>query len=1009
MSEDTFQLPQTIGELPNAGPLSGTEYIEGEQGGVSVRILLSALFSQGDSAYELAVANGFVGNVSAWLASLHGKSAYDIAQQLGYTGTASQWIVSLKGIQGERGLTGNNGSDGARGADGRSAYDVAVAGGFTGGQADWLLSLKGLKGDTGERGLQGIPGNPGTNGTNGTNGAAGADGLSAYQIAVNGGFSGTMSEWLLSLKGADGGAGFSTGAAVFVDINGNDSTAVLGSPSKPFKTINAALDALPSTGGDVFLSVGRHAPVAGDYDLANSKMRSNLRFYGSGMPELDSYTAPTRLVSTSGTVIDGPLTFHSTRHNCQVMNLGVDSGSNVCATRYGGTAQEALIFGNVGQVSQLAQARNLVVENVVALCQSATALVHGMLFENVADPYVNNVRSYFGVHGVVIKSIGGRFSNILSKGHYQDVLIVKESNFNNDTAPCHDVVVTNVTGGALAAGDTPYGISLQTSHTRPLERIVINGVSLTGISTAELQTISPSTGVVKNIRIDNFVTDNGTIRTQLANAEPSTIIVNGKALAGGAEAGTLTVKEVDGAPSIAATTIVFPNGTLSDGGDGQAIYTPPASSGGGDGTPSEGALYVPGEPWKLIGEPGNAQWNPGYSAFSADYHPAYRKIKGRVYLKGLYKGGSGLAFTLPAGYRPAEISRHPAGTSGLPGGVSIGVDGTLAMEYGNSSIFVALDSVSFECADYEAESRDYIAQASVGDLVLIGRTVIQGGEPTIDFLGFDPSTFASYELVLDDLRPSGAESSLRMRLVADGTPYVGATQSFRNFRFTSSSSGIEGAPADTSLSVSSVVEKMGLNFGVTGKVELSNLGSSVLTKRATWLVDAVNAAGLPLTVVGSGSVEGVATPFNGVRLFFDASTFGRGSAALYGRLKASVGSAAVPSDDGSQPITWRDVTANRTVRVSDFYEAGKRISPGLAVNLSTAVVITVPSDASQAIAVGSSIAVYHEGTGNLTFAWESGVLLTKRGGQYQSAGQEAMLVLTKRGPNKWVLSGDIAP
>jgi hypothetical protein len=44
---------------------------------------------------------------------------------------------------------------------------------------------------------------------------------------------------------------------------------------------------------------------------------------------------------------------------------------------------------------------------------------------------------------------------------------------------------------------------------------------------------------------------------------------------------TVTVKEVDGAPSVAADTIIFPNGTLTDNGSGDITYTPGA---GGSGT-----------------------------------------------------------------------------------------------------------------------------------------------------------------------------------------------------------------------------------------------------------------------------------------------------------------------------------------------------------------------------------------------------------------------------------------
>lgn len=43
-----------------------------------------------------------------------------------------------------------------------------------------------------------------TNGVNGADGANGSDGKSAYQIAVDNGFTGTEAEWLESLKGSDG-------------------------------------------------------------------------------------------------------------------------------------------------------------------------------------------------------------------------------------------------------------------------------------------------------------------------------------------------------------------------------------------------------------------------------------------------------------------------------------------------------------------------------------------------------------------------------------------------------------------------------------------------------------------------------------------------------------------------------------------------------------------------------------------------------------------------------------
>lgn len=59
----------------------------------------------------------------------------------------------------------------------------------------------------GEKGEQGSAGNDGKNGANGRDGLNGKDGLSAYQIAVQNGYVGTQSQWLPSLKGAQGNKG----------------------------------------------------------------------------------------------------------------------------------------------------------------------------------------------------------------------------------------------------------------------------------------------------------------------------------------------------------------------------------------------------------------------------------------------------------------------------------------------------------------------------------------------------------------------------------------------------------------------------------------------------------------------------------------------------------------------------------------------------------------------------------------------------------------------------------
>lgn len=69
------------------------------------------------------------------------------------------------------------------GVDGKTAYDLAVEKGYKGTLKEWLESLKGLDGQNG------------------------SEGKSAYELAVEKGYTGTLEEWLLSLNGTNGSNG----------------------------------------------------------------------------------------------------------------------------------------------------------------------------------------------------------------------------------------------------------------------------------------------------------------------------------------------------------------------------------------------------------------------------------------------------------------------------------------------------------------------------------------------------------------------------------------------------------------------------------------------------------------------------------------------------------------------------------------------------------------------------------------------------------------------------------
>lgn len=157
----------------------------------------------GESAYELAQQQGFTGTLIEWLSSLHGADGSDGKDGLdGLNGRDG-----TDGRNGADGLNGSDGKDGSNGVDGKSAYQIARDAGYGGTETQWLDSLKGADGKNGlngSDGKNGADGKNGVDGTNGVNGKDGANGKSAYEVAVANGYSGTQVQWLASLKGADG-------------------------------------------------------------------------------------------------------------------------------------------------------------------------------------------------------------------------------------------------------------------------------------------------------------------------------------------------------------------------------------------------------------------------------------------------------------------------------------------------------------------------------------------------------------------------------------------------------------------------------------------------------------------------------------------------------------------------------------------------------------------------------------------------------------------------------------
>ncbi|WP_270235071.1 collagen-like protein [Lacticaseibacillus suilingensis] len=205
------------------------ENVTGLSGGLVSSITVDEFIQQfSDLSQQLkqevavAIANGLKGDKGA-----DGLSAYQIAVINGYKGSQSDWLASLVGPTGLKGEKGNPGKDfkivktfpsiAAMNGDGFSDGDFTMIASDVNDPDDgklyvWngtsftyiadLSGSQGIKGDTGKTGEKGDPGKQGE------------QGLSAYQVAVNAGFSGSVDQWLTSLIGAKGDKGIKGDDAV---------------------------------------------------------------------------------------------------------------------------------------------------------------------------------------------------------------------------------------------------------------------------------------------------------------------------------------------------------------------------------------------------------------------------------------------------------------------------------------------------------------------------------------------------------------------------------------------------------------------------------------------------------------------------------------------------------------------------------------------------------------------------------------------------------------------------
>ena len=178
-------------------------------------------------------------------------------------------LSGCEGVEGPQGIQGEKGEKGEAGADGKSAYELACDNGFEGTLTEWLASLAGkdgqaaAKGDKGDTGATGAKGEKGEKGDKGDIGATGAKGEKGDKGDT--GATGAKGE-----KGDKGDAGVGIVSIVKTATNGNVDTYTItftDGTTTTFEIVNAPTEPQEGTEGLDFypLADGTYGAKANRY------------------------------------------------------------------------------------------------------------------------------------------------------------------------------------------------------------------------------------------------------------------------------------------------------------------------------------------------------------------------------------------------------------------------------------------------------------------------------------------------------------------------------------------------------------------------------------------------------------------------------------------------------------------------------------------------------------------------------------------------------------------------
>lgn len=267
---------------------------------------------------------------------------------------------------------------------------------------------------------------------------------------------------------------FTSSYIAYVDsLLGDNSTAQVNNPTKPFRNANGALD---GTAGLFYCII--HFGTGHFNSPDSAKMRSNIWFQGSGMPTAnDTMTVgayysntiktPTKLVG--GTIFNGSFIIPFDRENIKMTDLGIDVGSDwvtnvnggvevdgfLCAQKYNAAGGLPSVDGKHLRQIDTKPRRGMQWQNIYVLLSSPSSPFHAFLLENIENFSADNIFTNGGFAGIVIKAIGGIARNLHTRNHATYGIILK----SNDYSHCYGVVIEGFICGP-SSGNVGIGVTL---------------------------------------------------------------------------------------------------------------------------------------------------------------------------------------------------------------------------------------------------------------------------------------------------------------------------------------------------------------------------------------------------------------------------------------------------------------------------------------------------------------------------------------------------------------------